>query len=218
MNRRHRCSHAEVSSNVVDASGAESVSMAGNESVAEDGAESLADAGDPDAIALIEMLEMFPSLIGAPPAISDGSRMAADQTATASLQITMATACGHYLAASAECLVAVHELMVSEDGEVVLLRFALYPLLRSVIEACAQTVWILGPDHQRERIVRLLQVLKGDLDYDGKTGDVQSRPRDDDSPAMRSQVQAIRRHTAPRRTLRWGWITQAGTNPEDRAS
>ena len=73
-----------------------------------------------------------------------------------------------------------------------------------------KTAWVLGPDEQRERVKRLLQILKSELDYDGKTHDAQNRALDDDSPAMRRLLQANLREVAPRRRVRLGWLRETG--------
>ncbi|GAB3030944.1 hypothetical protein GCM10027052_04170 [Parafrigoribacterium mesophilum] len=62
------------------------------------------------------------------------------------------------LASAVDCLDAVEALMVDEDGGVRLYTFAQYPLLRSVIEASAQAIWLLRPDDQAVRIERNLRV------------------------------------------------------------
>ena len=55
-------------------------------------------------------------------------------------------------------------------------------MLRAVMESSGQTAWVLGPQQQRDRVLRLLQILKDELNYDGKTVDVQTDPLDDDPP------------------------------------
>jgi hypothetical protein len=95
------------------------------------------------------------------PEISDGSRMAADSAATRSLRLTLATACALYLASSTELFGSLYQLMMPRPKDLQLLRFSLYPLLRGIIESSGQTVWVLGPEQQRDRVLRLLQILKG---------------------------------------------------------
>lgn len=62
------------------------------------------------------------------------------------------------LASAVDCLDAIDVLMVDEEGGVRLYTFAQYPLLRSVIEASAQVLWLLRPDDQAVRIERNLRV------------------------------------------------------------
>jgi hypothetical protein len=163
---------------------------------------------------IVAMLEGIPRFfVGVEmPKISNGSRMAADQAATQSLRLNMPVACAHYLDSSAELLGSLHQLMLPRPKELQLLRFSLYPLIRGVMESSGQTAWVLGPEQQRDRVLRLLQILKAELDYDGKTVDVQTRPFDDDPPNMRAQVQAFRRDAAPRRRMRWQWILETAAN------
>jgi hypothetical protein len=143
---------------------------------------------------------------------SPGSRMAADIVATRSLRLTLAIACAHYLDSSAELLGSLHQLMLPRPKDLRLHRFSLYPLLRGVMEASGQAAWVLGPAKQRVRVLRLLQVLKNELDYDGKTVDVQNRPLDDDPADMRSFVQRQRRDAAPRRHMRWQWSLETAAS------
>jgi hypothetical protein len=142
-----------------------------------------------------------------------GSRMAADIAATRSLRLTLTMACAHYLDSSTELLGSLHQLMLPRPKDLQLHRFSLYPLLRGVIEASGQTAWVLGPaDDQRRRILRLLQILRNELLYDGKTVDVQNRLLEDDPPEMRSLVQANLRDAAPRRAMRWKWLRETAAN------
>lgn len=143
---------------------------------------------------------------------SAGSRMAADIAATRSLRLTLSMACAHYLDSSTELLGSVHQLMLPRPKDLQLHRFSLYPLLRGVIEASGQTAWVLGPDHQRLRVLRLLQILRDELLYDGKTVDVQNRLLEEDPPDMRSLVQANRRDAAPRRAMRWKWLRETAAS------
>jgi len=71
---------------------------------------------------------------------------------------------------------------------------------------------VLGPEQQRDRVLRLLQILKNELDYDGKTVDVQNRALDGDPPDMRTLVQANRRDAAPRRRMRLEWLRETAAN------
>jgi hypothetical protein len=158
---------------------------------------------------IIRMVEGIPRFVGlTPPPISDGSRMAADRDATQSLRINLPIACVHYLESSAEFLGSLHQLMLPRPKELRLWRFSTYPMLRAVMESSGQTAWVLGPQQQRDRVLRLLQILKDELNYDGKTVDVQTDPLDDDPPEMRAEIQAYRRDTAPRRRMRLEWLRE----------
>jgi hypothetical protein len=72
-----------------------------------------------------------------------------------------------------------------------------------VIESSGQTVWVLGPEEQRERFRRLLQLQKAELDYDVRYTDALTRPRDDDTPKFRSFGNAQRREGEKKRRKRW---------------
>lgn len=163
---------------------------------------------------IIRMLEGIPRFfVGVQlPKISDGSRMAADNAVTRSLRLTMTTACAHYLDSSVELLGSLHQLMLPRPKELQLLRFSTYPLIRGVIESSGQTAWVLGPDDQLLRVRRLLQILRDELLYDGKTVDVQNRALDDDPPDMRSLLQANLRDAAPRRRMRWEWLLETAAS------
>ena len=140
--------------------------------------------------------------------ISDGSRMAADLLAGTDV-INLPMLCDHYLGGSADFLTALVELTNPRPNTLQLPRFALYPLIRGVIESSGQTVWVLGPDDRRERFRRLLQLQKAELDYDGRYIDARTRPRDDDTREFRSQLDALRRETKQKRRLRWESLLDA---------
>jgi hypothetical protein len=146
---------------------------------------------------------MIPKAMDALPIpISEGSRMAADRDAAPEL-LNLPSSCEHYLGGSEDLLLALVHLMQPGPNTLQLPRFALYPLIRGVIESSGQVAWVLGPDDRRDRFRRLLQVEKGELDYDVKYVDVLTRPRADDSPAFRSLSAEQRRLAEVKRRLRW---------------
>lgn len=163
---------------------------------------------------IIAMLEGIPRHVAQRtlPEINEGSRMAADVAATQSLRLNLATACAHYLDSSTELFESLYQLMLPRPRNLQLLRFSVYPLLRGIIEANGQTAWVLGPDDRRMRVLRLLQILRDELLYDGKTVDVQNRLLEDDPPEMRSLTQANIRDAAPRRAARWEWLRETAAN------
>jgi hypothetical protein len=71
-------------------------------------------------------------------------------------------------------------------------------LIRGVIEASGQIVWVLGPEDQRERFLRLLQLQKSELDYDGKYIDTRTELHEDDPAEVESKINAFRENIAPR--------------------
>lgn len=98
--------------------------------------------------------------------------------------------------------------MLPRPKELNLLRFSIYPMFRAVMESSGQTAWVLGPETQRDRVLRLLQILKDELIYDGRTIDVQTEAFDDDPSDMRAQLQAVRRDGAPKRRMRLQWLRE----------
>jgi hypothetical protein len=160
--------------------------------------------------ALLELLDTFPKLFDALPIpISDGSRMAADKAAAPDL-LDLPQLCEHYLGCSEDHLLAIRLLMQPRSGTLQLLRFALYPLIRAVMESSGQVVWVLGPDDQRERFRRLLRLQKAELDYDVGYVDALTRLRDEDTRGFRSFANKEQREFAGKRCLRWRRLRDAG--------
>jgi hypothetical protein len=162
---------------------------------------------------IIRILEGIPRFVGNElPPMGDGTRMATDAAATQTLRLNLPIACAHYLDSSTELLASLHQLMLPRPKDLQLLRFSAYPLIRGVMESSGQTAWVLGPEAQRDRVLRLLQILRDELIYDGKCVDVQNRPLDDDPADMRSLTQANLRDAKPRRRMRWQWLLETATN------
>lgn len=89
------------------------------------------------------------------------------------------------------------------DGEQLEHRVtAQFPLLRSALESAATALWLLRPDAQRERIVRLLQVRATDIEFDlalvkaaaGLVDLSTSQGRSTSQAAIRSAVARRKRH------------------------
>jgi hypothetical protein len=158
---------------------------------------------------LLQLAEQIPNVLTALPPISEGSRMAADKAATQDLMVVLPMLCAHYLGGSEDFLAALHHLMVLGPDTWQIPRFALYPLIRGVIESSCQTVWVLGPDDRRERFRRLLQLQKDELDYDGKYINARTQPLDGDSREIRSVTDKVRRDTELKRRTRLQWLRDA---------
>ncbi|MCT2224091.1 hypothetical protein [Microbacterium paraoxydans] len=89
------------------------------------------------------------------------------------------------------------------DGEQLEHRVtAHFPLLRSALESASTALWLLRPDDQRERIIRLLQLRTTDIDYDltlvkaaAKLADLStSEGRSASQAAIRGSVARRKRH------------------------
>ena len=102
-----------------------------------------------------------------------------------------------------DSLAATKQLLLP-DGEQLEHRVtAHFPLLRSALESASTALWILRPDDQRERIIRLLQLRATDIDYDltlvkaaAKLADLStSEGRSASQAAIRSGVARRKRHS-----------------------
>lgn len=72
-----------------------------------------------------------------------------------------------------------------------------FPLLRSTIESAGTALWLLQPDDQHERIVRLLKARTTDIEWDLPLVKAASRIADQNTPEGRSMAQrAIRQAVA----------------------
>jgi hypothetical protein len=144
---------------------------------------------------LIELLAMIRSTMDALPVpICDGSRLADDRAATKGFLLDLPTICEHYLFGSEDFLGGLLALMQPRPNTLQLPRFALYPLIRGVIESSGQTAWVLGPAaDQSARFRRLLQLQMDELRHDRKYIKAHTHPRDDDPPEIRSFTNKMRR-------------------------
>jgi hypothetical protein len=175
--------------------------------VASDGS---TDPYDQARLQIIEFLNDFPKILNFRlPATQDGSRMAGDVAATTDLNIWHL--CSHYFGASVDYLRGLYQLLRPEPLTLLLPRYAAYPLIRGVIEASGQIVWVLGPEDRRVRFLRLLQLQKDELDYDGKYIDTRTELHDDDPAEVRSVISAFRENIAYAKRARWGQLLGAAT-------
>lgn len=89
--------------------------------------------------------------------------------------------------------------LLMPDGEQLEHRItAHFPLLRSALESSATALWLLRPNTQRDRIVRLLQVRTTDIDYDVPLVKAAARLFAD-TPEGRSMAQRSIRNAVNRR-------------------
>jgi len=160
--------------------------------------------------ALIQLLEMIPTVLNAKLIpISDGSRMAEDRAAMPTDLFDLPSMCEHYIGSSEDFLTGILQLMHPRPNTLQLPRFSLYPLIRGVIESSGQTVWVLGPDDQRDRFRRLLQIQKDELDYDVKYTDVLTELRAGDKRGFRSLSTKLREESELKRRKRWKRLLDA---------
>jgi hypothetical protein len=152
---------------------------------------------------LIELLGMIRTTMRAwPIPISDGSRLAVDRAATDGFLLDLPTMCEHYLGGSDDFFGGLLALMEPRPKTLQLPRFALYPLIRGVIESSGQTAWVLGPGDQGERFRRLLQLQMDEVKHDRKYIKAHTESRDDDSAEMRSFTNRIRRREGGKLDIR----------------
>lgn len=91
------------------------------------------------------------------------SQLAADDRATAWLQLSHGVR--SYMNLAADTARALPRMLIV-DGALTVPMHAHYPLLRSLIEASAQTVWVLQPDDHPERVQRSLRARVTEQKWD----------------------------------------------------
>jgi hypothetical protein len=159
---------------------------------------------------LFRLLRTVPTTIGAVPTpIKDGSRMAVDRNAAPDL-INLPMMCHSYLAGSANLLQGLYRIMRPLPKVLEVPRMATYPLIRGVIESSAQTVWLLGPKDRRERLRRLLQLEKAEMDHDGRYYKVATAAHDEDTHKQRADIAKILASAGKARSVRWKRLCDAG--------
>ncbi len=73
------------------------------------------------------------------------------------------------------------------------------PILRAALESASTALWLLRPDVQRDRIIRLLQLRTTDIDYDLTLIKAAAKLADLSTPQGRSASQAAIRGGVARR-------------------
>lgn len=99
-------------------------------------------------------------------------------------------------------LAATKQLLLPDGGQLEHRVTAHFPLLRSALESASTALWLLRPEDQRERIVRLLQLRTTDIEYDltlvkaaAKLADVNTaQGRSTSQAAIRGGVARRKRH------------------------
>lgn len=92
------------------------------------------------------------------------SELGDDDRRTSFLQLSHFVAASMHLAT--DTLSATAKLLQPELGYLEHRLTAQFPLLRSALESASTALWLLRPDDQRTRIVRLLQLRRTDVIYD----------------------------------------------------
>lgn len=111
----------------------------------------------------------------------------------------------HYVSAcmsmATDSLLATKQLLMP-DGEQLEHRVtAQFPLLRSTLESASTALWLLRPDDQRDRIVRLLQLRTTDVDYNLRFVKAATRLIDNTTKDGRSAAQKGIREATKRKRL-----------------
>lgn len=89
--------------------------------------------------------------------------------------------------------------LLLHDGQLEHRLTAHFPLLRSAIESGGTALWLLQPDDQRERIVRLLRARTADIEWDMPLVKAASRIADPSTPEGRSTAQRSIRNAVARK-------------------
>lgn len=108
----------------------------------------------------------------------------------------------HFVAAcmtmASDSLASTQQLLLP-NGQLEHRLTAHFPLLRSTIESAGTALWLLQPNDQRERIIRLLRARTDDIDWDMPLVKAASRIADQNTPEGRSVAQRAIRNAAARR-------------------
>lgn len=90
----------------------------------------------------------------------------------------------------------------SKEAGIFLPQVAMFPMIRSVIESSAQSVWLLQPAESRERIVRTLRARKSEVNYER---DLNNMMHGDDlsDPPETKKAKARARQRAARSAKAW---------------
>lgn len=117
---------------------------------------------------LLRRLEMLSKVVDLYDTVSSveilpHSQLAADDRATAWLQLSHGVR--SYMNLAADTARALPRMLIV-DGALTVPMHAHYPLLRSLIEASAQTVWVLQPDDHPERVQRSLRARVTEQKWD----------------------------------------------------
>lgn len=136
------------------------------------------------------------------------SELGDDDTRTSWLHLS------HFVAAcmtmASDSLASTKQLLLP-DGQLEHRLTAHFPLLRSAIESSATALWLLQPDDQRERIVRLLKARTSDIEWDLPLVKAASRIADQNRPEGRSMAQRAIRNAVARKKRHLAQIRSIAT-------
>ncbi len=96
-------------------------------------------------------------------------------------------------------LAATKQLLLPDGAQLEHRVTAHFPLLRAALESASTALWLLRPDIQRDRIIRLLQLRTTDIDYDLTLIKAAAKLADLSTPQGRSASQAAIRGGVARR-------------------
>ena len=96
-------------------------------------------------------------------------------------------------------LAATKQLLLTDEEQLEHRVTAHFPLLRAALESASTALWLLRPDVQRDRIIRLLQLRTTDIDYDLTLIKAAAKLADLSTPQGRSASQAAIRGGVARR-------------------
>ena len=109
----------------------------------------------------------------------------------------------HYVAScmsmATDNLAATKQLLLPDGEQFEHRVIAHFPLLRAALESASTALWVLRPDLQRDRIIRLLQLRRTDVDYDLTLIKAAAKLADLSTPQGRSASQAAIRGSVARR-------------------
>ncbi|MFD6817722.1 hypothetical protein ACFWCH_12445 [Microbacterium sp. NPDC060132] len=109
----------------------------------------------------------------------------------------------HYVAScmsmATDNLAATKQLLLPDEEQLEHRVTAHFPLLRAALESASTALWLLRPDVQRDRIVRLLQLRTTDIGYDLTLIKAAAKLADLSTPQGRSASQAAIRGVVARR-------------------
>ncbi|GAA1545981.1 hypothetical protein GCM10009803_27400 [Microbacterium ginsengiterrae] len=103
------------------------------------------------------------------------------------------------MAMATDSLASTRQLLLPDDDQLEHRVTAHFALLRSALESAATALWLLRPDDQRERIIRLLRLRANDADFDVSLVKAAAKLVDTETLDGRAASQAAIRNAVARR-------------------
>lgn len=101
--------------------------------------------------------------------------------------------------------------LLVRDGEALNLpQTAHFPLLRTATESSAEMIWLLGPEHRRERVLRLLQAQAAELSHEGGLVHAMSAEDPGDGREERSRKNSYQKEFSKIRRRRMAELREVG--------